>query len=170
MCLPRVLLAVLVGVACTVAGVLVVAVLRPDPPRPDLSGNPTASNSRVGPRDVLRGWDGRRAEAWASGDPDLLRSLYTRRSAAGDRDVAMLRRYLDRGLSVRLRTQVLSTRVVTETDRRLVLLVTDRLASAVAVGRGRRVVLPTDEPSTRRITLTRAAAGAWRVATVVEAG
>jgi len=82
----------------------------------------------------------------------------------------MLRRYLDRGLSVRLRTQVLSTRVVTETDRRLVLLVTDRLASAVAVGRGRRVVLPTDEPSTRRITLTRSAGSAWRVATVVEAG
>lgn len=168
MCLPRVLLAVLALVAGVTAVVLVVVVVRQDEPRLDRSveSTATAGSSHTGPRDTLRRWDVRRAEAWASGDAVALRSLYTRRSVAGDRDVAMLQQYADRGLRVRLYTQVLAADVVTDTDSRVVLVVTDRLASAVAVGRDRRVVLPTDEPSTRRITLTRVGTGEWRVAAV----
>jgi hypothetical protein len=48
-------------------------------------------------------------------------------------------------------------------------VVTDRLAHAVAVGHGTRVPLPRDAASTRRVVLRRVA-GEWRVAVVRDRG
>ena len=115
---------------------------------------------------MLRAWDVRRAAAWAAGDEAALAALYTDRSAAGRRDRAMLGRYGARGLRVRgMRMQVLAAKVRTRTTGRIVLVVTDRLAHAVAVGQGIRVALPRDR-ATRRTIVLRRGAGEWRVARV----
>ena len=126
--------------------------------------------SSVGePLAALRTWDAGRARAWASGDVEALRSLYTPESVAGERDAAMLLRWSERGLRVEgMQTQVLAARVAERSPDRVVLVVTDRLARAVATGRGRRVVLPGDSASTRRVTL-RLVGGVWRVASVLPA-
>ena len=59
--------------------------------------------------DVLRAWDGRRAEAFAAGDLAALGRLYVPGSRAGTADRALLRGYLDRGLRVEgMRVQVLA--------------------------------------------------------------
>jgi hypothetical protein len=119
------------------------------------------------PLAALRTWDAGRARAWASGDVHALRSLYTPESAAGERDAAMLLRWSERGLRVEgMQTQVLAARVAERSPDRVVLVVTDRLARAVATGRGRRVVLPGDSATTRRVTL-RLVGGVWRVASVL---
>jgi hypothetical protein len=116
---------------------------------------------------VLRQWDAARARAWGSGDVRALRSLYLRDAPAGVRDVAMLTRWRDRGLRVEgMQTQVLVARVVGYAADHLVLVVTDRLARAVAAGRGQRVLLPSDGVSTRRLTFRRID-GVWRVASVL---
>ena len=121
---------------------------------------------RVAALAVLRAWDVRRAAAWAAGDEAALAALYTDGSAAGRRDRAMLGRYGARGLRVRgMRMQVLAAKVRTRTTGRIVLVVTDRLAHAVAVRRGTRVVLPRDR-ATRRTIVLRRVAGEWRVAQV----
>ncbi len=52
----------------------------------------------IDPLAVLRQWDRRRARAWAQGDPEALATLYVPGSTAGERDLARLRRYVDRGL------------------------------------------------------------------------
>ena len=114
--------------------------------------------------DLLHAWDQRRAAAYASGEPAALRPLYVPGSPAGRADRALLRAYDDRGLRVvGLRTQVLAVEVRRGTDRAWTLRVTDRLVGGVAVGRGERVALPRDRPSTWRIRLVRHD-GAWRVA------
>ena len=64
-----------------------------------------------------------------------------------------------------MRTQVLAAKVRTRTTGRIVLVVTDRLAHAVAVGQGVRVALPRDR-ATRRTIVLRRVAGEWRVAQV----
>ncbi len=116
---------------------------------------------------VLRDWDEARARAWARADVAALRSLYLADAAAGVRDVAMLSRWRDRGLRVEdMQTQVLAAEVVAQAADRLVLDVTDRLARAIASGRGRPVVLPSDGVTTRRVTF-RQVDGRWRVASVV---
>jgi hypothetical protein len=116
---------------------------------------------------VLRDWDEARARAWASADVAALRSLYLPDAAAGVRDASMLLRWRARGLRVEdMETQVLAARVVAQADDRLVLVVTDRLTSAVAVGRGPRALLPGDQATTRRVTLRRVD-GRWRVCSVV---
>ena len=162
MTLPRLLLLVFLLFACTVLGVGVVALSEREatlPPDPVPASGPVAD----GPIGVLREWDRRRAQAWAAGDVRALRSLYTRRSTAGERDAARLSRWLDRGLRVRrLETQVLRTQVITRHRARLVLSVTDRVARAVVTG---GVRLPDDAPSTWWITLRRFA-GEWLVASV----
>ena len=92
---------------------------------------------------VLHRWDSARASAYAAGDPERLRHLYTAGSRAGAADVQLLERYAARGLVVRgMRRQVLAVRVRRWTDRRLTLHVTDRLVGAVAVGAGVRQPLP----------------------------
>ncbi len=112
---------------------------------------------------VLREWDAARAAAWAAADPRALRSLYAVGSRAGDRDVAMLRRWMRRGVRVEeMGMQVFSLRLRARGDRRMVLVVTDRLAGAVAVrdSTGERWDLPRDRPSTRRLVLLRRS-GTW---------
>ena len=92
-----------------------------------------------------------------------LRRLYTRGSAAGERDVRLLERYLDRGLRVRgMGVQVLAVDVRRSDGDVLGLVVTDRLVGAVATGRGLRVRLPEDEPSRHLVTLRRSGSH-WRV-------
>jgi hypothetical protein len=124
---------------------------------------PVDAHARPGAAALLREWDAGRASAWAAGDLTALRALYLPGSAAGRHDRAMLRGYLRRGLSVQgMSTQVLSLRVARHTPDRIVLVVTDRLVGATAVGGGQRVALPRDDPTTRRVTLRRSG-GAWRV-------
>ncbi len=119
---------------------------------------------------ALREWDSGRARAWGSADETALASLYAPGSVAGQRDVAMLRRWRDRDLVVRgLRTQVLALVVEQADADRLELVVTDRLVGGAALGAGRRLPLPTDRASRRRVTLERSE-GRWRVSSVLPAG
>ena len=131
---------------------------------------PSSSSAAVG---VLRDWDRRRAAAWADGDAGALRALYTRRSAAGSADVALLQEYAARGLAVRdLRMQLLSVRVLVDRPRQLVLEVIDRVAGATAVratdpAASRR--LPADIATTR-VLLLRRVGERWLMARVSSAG
>lgn len=105
---------------------------------------------------VLAGWDTARAAAYAGGDVRALAGLYVPGSSAGREDVRMLRAYVARGLRVTgMRTQVLSAKVRASGPRTLTLVVTDRLAQATAAGRGSRVALPHDAPTTRTVTMRR---------------
>jgi hypothetical protein len=164
--LPRLLLGVLAVTACAAMLWVVVGVLGSGSAPRD--GGEVSAGQPVGHAlDVLRRWDAARARAWASADVSALRSLYTAGSAAGVHDAAMLRRWRDRGLRVEdMQTQVLAARVAAHTFDRVVLVVTDRLARAVATGRGHRLRLPDDRVSTRRVTVRRVD-GSWRVASVL---
>lgn len=118
----------------------------------------------VSPVAVLHGWDEQRADAWATGDAPVLRALYTPGSAAGRRDVAMLRAWTARGLRVDgLRTQLLDVDVRRRTPERLVLDVTDRLTGGTAEPAG--LALPRDRAS-RHVVTMRVVAGEWRVSAV----
>ncbi|MDE0776689.1 hypothetical protein [Nocardioides sp.] len=124
-------------------------------------------------REVLREWDRRREDAWVAADEKALRRLYVRHAVAGRRDVALLRRWTDRGAHVtRLEPQVLEVRVVRDAGRRLVLRVTDRLALVVARIDGEVTRSPGGRPSTRRIDLRRGpeVTSRWRVASVRPVG
>lgn len=181
---------VLVLVALAAAGVLAgrLAVLVLDartPPAPEArpatvapgTGWPTAlsptppapSGVAVRAASVLHAWDDARAAAYARGDPAALRRLYVPGSSAGLRDAKVLRAYAERGLVVRgLRTQVLALQVLASDPGRVKLKVTDRRSGGRAVGRGLRVLLPHDAPSTRVVVLRSGAVGEgkWRVVSV----
>lgn len=123
---------------------------------------PTAPPAEPTAREVLATWDAERSAAWAAGDVRRLRALYTPASVAGERDAAMLRRWVDRGRAVTgLRMQVLSLREVSRSADRLVLVVVDRVVGAESDG----VVLPRDEPTARTIVLRRVD-GVWLVSAV----
>ena len=115
---------------------------------------------------VLRAWDARRSRAYAHADGAALADLYVAGSRTGAADRAVLRGYRERGLRVTgMRTQVLAARVLRESGRRLVLLVTDVLVDAVA---GRRPATPAGRcrttgrpPAAWCWCATR---GSWRVA------
>jgi hypothetical protein len=127
--------------------------------RPAVGGRSPAVSALA----VLRSWDRSRAAAWASGSSSALRRLYADGSAAGLADVAMLDRWRARGWRVDGMTrQVLGVRLEARSAARMVLVVTDRLAGAVAVGHGRRVRLPSGDASTRRIEIRRVE-GRWVV-------
>lgn len=178
--LTRVLLSVLAGALCGVAvtcGVLVVG--QGDPvrlARPAAEASPAPASSDVRDvragragraREVLRRWDAARARAWTTGDTEALAGLYTPGSVAGLRDVAMLRAWTERGARLTgLTTQVLRLQVLVERPRRLVLVVTDRVAQVQAGP----AALPQDRPSTRRLVLTRpprgTTDGSWCVESV----
>lgn len=134
-------------------------------PPPVLAPTTTVTEA-VASLSVLRDWDRARAGAWARGDVAGLRRIYLPGSAAGTRDVAMLRRWSGRGLRVRRMTmQVLSVQLRLRSPRRIVLDVTDRLAGAVAVpvqGGGSRM-LPSDGLTTRRLAF-RLTEGRWVLA------
>ncbi len=105
---------------------------------------------------VLRAWDKRRAAAYANGDPEALGRLYLPTSASGANDQRLLEQYVARGLRIEgMSTQVLGVEILSHSYESLVLVVTDRLASAVAIGKNVREVLPRDEANTRRIELRR---------------
>lgn len=118
---------------------------------------------------VLRDWDAARARAWSRAAPQQLGRLYLPGSAAGERDVAMLQRWRQRGMRVRgMRMQVLSVTLRHRSARRLVLEVTDRLVGAVAVAPGgRRIALPQDRASARRLVF-QLRSGRWVVAAVYD--
>jgi hypothetical protein len=159
----------LLALAVAVA-VAAVTLLPGHDPRPVTEPARTAAAAR--PADVpvvalLRRWDERRAEAYASGSLRRLADLYVARSGVGAADLRVLRSYRARGWRVvGMRMQLLAVRVLEHRARRLVVEVTDRLDGGVAVRRGHRLVLPRDESSSWRITLVRAADGRWRVAAV----
>ncbi len=130
--------------------------------------NRRGAGGRTPASDVLRAWDRARSRAFADGDLAALRRLYVPGSTAGTSDVRLLRAYLDRGLHVEgMQMQLLALEVLARTPARLRLLVTDRLAEAVAVGEGVRRALPSDRASTRVVVLRRTEdGGEWRVASV----
>ncbi|MCD4535562.1 hypothetical protein LRP67_15835 [Nocardioides sp. cx-169] len=153
--------------AATAALLLLLLGCSPSPDRP-----PPAPPERgdaavvVSPVAVLQSWDRHRAAAWAAGDVAALRRLYVPRSVAGRRDVAMLRRWRARGLTVAaLEVQVLEGSVLAQTPRRLTVQVTERLARGSAAAGGRRWSLPGGAVATRRVTLW-LVGGQWRVARV----
>jgi hypothetical protein len=113
---------------------------------------------------VLHGWDRRRALAWSRGSAHQLRLLYERGSEAGAADRAMLAAYRARGLRViGMRRQTLAVRSLHTSRRRLILRVTDRLVSAVAVGEGTRQALPQQRFESLTLTFRRTARGWIRV-------
>ena len=167
---PRAVLLGTAAVVLTVVAVVAGLLLRAGtPPRtgtttagPRVAVAPAAGRvevaSAVGSLAVLRDWDRARARAWARGDVGALRALYVRGSAVGSQDVAMLRAWLRRGLRVEgMAMQVLAVELRRRTDRRIVLVVTDRLVGAVGVrpSSGERLALPRDGPSTRRLVFVR---------------
>ncbi|MEV5001855.1 hypothetical protein [Nocardioides sp. LML1-1-1.1] len=169
---------VLAGTALLVLAVGLLAgwaALRPHPPGGTTPAAPPAARPPVAARvgeapaaaalAVLREWDRARAAAWERGDPVALRSLYVPGSRAGRADVAMLRRWQERGLRVRgMRMQVLAVAVRARGPDRVVLVVTDRLVGAVAVPGA--LPLPRDQPTTRRLELRRVG-GRWLLAGAV---
>ncbi len=117
---------------------------------------------------VLRGWDERRASAYARGDPRALGRLYLPGSEAGLRDQRLLREYAERGLRVvDMENQLLVVRLLDRRRRRIQVEVTERMVRAVAErGNGRGpIVLPAADAATRTITLVRGSQG-WRVSGV----
>ena len=163
----------LLGLGLVVAGVIVAVALVLPSASPDRSdardGASTPSGSpseRTAPLTVLRQWDRARAAAWREADPRALARLYVAGSRAGRADRGLLAAYAARGLRVTgMRMQVASVEVVTATDDRMVLVVTDRLVGAIALGRGARIRLPRDGWSRRRTVLVRTGED-WRVARV----
>jgi hypothetical protein len=138
----------------------------PDAQAPPPVPSTSSPASVTDPADVLRAWDGRRARAYAAGDRAALRALYLPGSAAGSRDVDLLRRYTDRSLRVvGLQTQLLTVHVQRRVPGRLVLRVTDRVTGATAVSREARIRLPASAPRARQVTLVRRD-GRWVVAAV----
>lgn len=171
-------------VAVVVTALAVVAVILVRGPAPSTRTTPAAARSVAAPAArsaspagaadalvVLHDWDRARAAAWSAGDVGALRRLYLRGSAAGERDVAMLRSWLARGLRVSgMSMQVVAIEVRARTAQRMVLVVTDRLVGASATRgprRGRR--LPGDTESTRLLVLARQHAR-WVVASVQDVG
>ena len=170
---PEALVAAVVLVTLTLgtAAVAIVVVLRAETPTVSRAAahDTEAAPAKLPAREVLRAWDRRRAAAWAAQDPAALARIYLPRAEAGRRDVALLRRWTDRGVRVtRLQPQVLALRVVEATDRRLVVEVTDRLGVVEPVTGGVAIDLPTDRATSRRIELRRepGARSRWRVASV----
>ncbi|GAB3252462.1 hypothetical protein GCM10027425_11000 [Alteromonas gracilis] len=132
------------------------------------SARPVSATALTEGREALREWDAARSTCWAEADADCLRKLYAHASAAGEADVALLRRWSDRGLVIaEMRRQVLDVDVVESGERLQVLRVTDRLAGGTVRRGDRESDLPATVASTRLIVLERGPSG-W-VATDVRA-
>lgn len=164
---PAALLVLALGLT---SGLVAVAVTSGDPPvagrSPASAATLPSQGGRPGPLAVLHAWDERRAAAWAAGDETALARLYTARSPARAGDLALLRRYRERGVSVPdVRMQVLRAAVLVDRPGRVVIRVTERLASRAAFVGTRRVLLPRDTAQTHVIDLRRVR-GSWRVETV----
>ncbi|WP_183100916.1 hypothetical protein [Nocardioides pelophilus] len=175
----RMTLAVAAVIVGCVVVLVVVGVLR-STSGADRSGPAPEAEARLAPSvtltdavaslSVLRDWDRARSAAWARGDTAALRRIYLVGSRVGAQDVAMLQRWVDRGLRVRrIAMQVLAVELRVRTARRIVLDVTDRLADAVAVplGGGGGTALPRDGLTTRRLVFRLTGAG-WVLAAAYE--
>ena len=166
--LPPVLRPILTWGALTVVAVVVsLTMVRlvddPTAPRADDRVEHVAAAPGQGAVAVLRGWDARRAAAYARGDVAAVRRLYADGSGAGERDARLLRSYVDRGLVVeRLRQQLLAVELLDQAPNRLTVRVRDRLAAATVLSAGRRVELPRDSASTNVVVLVRQH-DEWRV-------
>ncbi|MGZ4581974.1 MAG: hypothetical protein ACXVXG_15175 [Nocardioidaceae bacterium] len=173
--MPLGLLTVLVATVVALAGAVLWAAHRPAAvPPAAASPAPAPAPAPAGPVEapairVLRGWDRARAQAYAAGDLAALRRLYLPGSRAGAADLAVLRRYVARGIRVTgMRMQLLAVDVRVHTPRLLQLRVTDRLthAEAVGVGGGWHAALPRDAATVHELTLTRGPVSRWRVSSV----
>lgn len=126
---------------------------------------PVSSAARVeapDPLAVLHAWDDARALAWERGDLDALAALYEPGSRAGAADVALLRRYRERGVRVSgVRMQVLAARAVVRSADRLRVEVVERFAGATVGG----AAVPGGTPVLRQVELRRHG-NAWLVAEV----
>lgn len=132
------------------------------------TGRDPAPAAPLTPTGVVHEWDEARSAAWADGDAQALTRLYVEGSAVGERDVEMLRRYVERGLRVEgLSTQLLEVAELSRTEEEWVLEVTDRVHAGTVVGPGVRRALPRDRASRRRLTFAKVG-DEWRVASVVE--
>jgi len=156
---PRLLTAVLLaGLGCLLA---VGVAWRPA----GVVARPPAAD-RTEPLTVLAAWDRSRADAWRLGDPAALGRLYAQGSATGEADRALLTAYTERGLRVTgLQMQREAVEVVSASAERIVLVVTDRVVGAAAVGPRGRIDLPRDDWSRRTVVL-RASRDQWRVVVV----
>ncbi len=162
-------------VAAVVIGVALVAarLMHQEPPVVVSTGSTTgkagSTTDRAGVRwqHVLERLDVSRSRAWRLGRPDLLRDVYTGRSAELQRDRAMLRKYTHRNLEARgVRLAFGRVRVAGRADGVVRLDVVDQLRAVVVVDRdGRSAALPRDLPTRHSIVLRRTAAG-WRIASV----
>ncbi|GAB3260796.1 hypothetical protein [Nocardioides dilutus] len=166
---PGLLIAVLVAVALASIATTVLGLRRDPAPQVDHASEPkstTQQRPEVEAAAVLAAWDADRSAAWAAGDVRRLRSLYTPGSVAGERDIAMLRRWLERGLIVTdLRTQVLALRELRRSSDHWVLEVTDRLVDGLARDGTTTRRLPADSATTRTVAL-RLVGGRWLVSSV----
>jgi hypothetical protein len=151
----------------SLAALVLSALLTPSPagapPDPSVAAVPASPPPAL---EVLHAWDRQRARAWARADVAALRRAYVAESRSGRADVAMLRAYAARGLSVTgLSTQVLAVDVRTRMPDRLELRVTDRLVGGVVRGAGGTLALPADRPTTQVVVMRRVE-GRWRVVEV----
>jgi hypothetical protein len=115
---------------------------------------------------ILGQLDRRRELAYALGDPGRLRSVYVADSAVLRHDVAMLRAYRERGVSLTgVRLRVLDADLMGRDGPYVRLRVVDRLQRPTAHTRHGSIRLPRDAP-TDRVVVLRDLADGWRIAAV----
>lgn len=139
------------------------------PPPGDRSGSGSAATTATSYRwqQILRRLDRARARAFAAGDVSALAAVYQPGSEVLNRDRAVLRAYVARGLTVHgVDFDLLDVRFHRAGQDVVVLRVVDRLRPATArSGGGARLPLPRDGPTVHRLTLARHDGG-WRIAAV----
>jgi hypothetical protein len=147
----------------------------PPPPTPSAPAQPDVEPQDPGRAlavrglEVLRRWDALRAAAYAEADPAQLRPLYTRTSAAGRRDRALLRRYADQGLVVHgLVAQIRSAEATSPGPRRLRVRVQERYPDIVVrpAGQGAGTQRTGQRLYRDRIVVLRRGAAGWRASAV----
>lgn len=154
-----------------VTGLVVAGALWADPrtgPASSAADREQRSSDQAGRWEpVLQGLLGRRAAAFAAGEPAVLGDVYVPASRVRGEDRAVLRVWARRGLTVEGATvRVAAVQLVRRAAGMAVLRTVDRLGPAVAVdARGATRALPRDRLSAHRIVLFRTAGG-WRIATV----
>ena len=107
-----------------------------------------------------------RQDAYATGDPDLLRDVYAPGSAVLRRDRRTLMAYERRSIQLEgVRLEIHNVEVRRRDGRQVWLRVVDRLTRPTAHTEVGEVTLPQDLPTRRLIVLVRHD-GEWRIAAV----
>ncbi|REF34939.1 protein kinase domain-containing protein [Thermasporomyces composti] len=119
-------------------------------------------------RHVLTELDSRRARAFAESDPSLLASVYVSESDLLAADRTEIDKCVRAGCRVEgLRFEIKELDVASETDDKVVLVVTDQLQAYTIVSpSGVRTPQPAGPWTTRRITLVREPAAGWLIARI----